>query len=543
MQYAKQIENAISAYILQHGGTLPAGLATSGEYTICKAGIAAGCNLDLSVLVTEGFLSNIPSAANCESSVSSCYKINYDSATAVLNVEADVASQPDIISGMVGYWKLDELAWAGTSNEVVDSSRSSIHGTAQGSVSTIVGKFGRSGGFNGSVARYVLINDNSLLEPNELTLSVWLKRNDIGTRQIMIGKGDGSSDPTTQYWMEFNTSNRPVFYLSTASVGYSLIANDLIVNDTTSWHHLLMTWDGSVMQIYLDGVKSASTASKTGSITNTAFPFGIGKLGSFGGLAFNGTLDDVRIYNRALDDTEVDMLFDWVPDPIAHWKLDEGSVNSIADSSGNSLSGLLQNSPSWTTGKYNSAVNFDGTNDFIAVTDPGTNSLLDFTSNSTITVTAWIKLNSLPTTSDTYHTILTKGSTDNTNDSNYWVGYGNQGGQYVVGFFFDSASGYGAYYSPIPGLSTGTWIHLAATHQFGNAAAIKMYINGVETAGTWFGNGSYTPIMSNKALWIGADDYSGGSSPDELVPGVVDDVRIYNYVRNQTQILEDMNNL
>jgi hypothetical protein len=83
---------------------------------------------------------------------------------------------------------------------------------------------------------------------------------------------------------------------------------------------------------------------------------------------------------------------------------------------------------------------------------------------------------------------------------------------------------------------------LAATHQFGNAAAIKMYINGVETAGTWFGNGSYTHIMSNKALWIGADDYSEGSSPDELVPEVIDDVRIYNYARNQAQILEDMNN-
>ena len=78
--------------------------------------------------------------------------------------------------------------------------------------------------------------------------------------------------------------------------------------------------------------------------------------------------------------------------PIVHWRFDEDQGTTAYDSVGDN-DGTLVNGPSWTVGHFLSALEFDGVNDYVRVPD---NSSLDI--NGEITISAWIRLNSIPRT-------------------------------------------------------------------------------------------------------------------------------------------------
>jgi hypothetical protein len=115
------------------------------------------------------------------------------------------------------------------------------------------------------------------------------------------------------------------------------------------------------------------------------------------GQGLSGIIDDVRIYNRALSATEVEQLYEGrftdTTGLVGHWKMDEGTGTTVADSSGNGNTGTI-NGATWQTGTAPTrtttasgyAATFDGVNDYV---DTG----LDLGSSigsSDWTVTAWI---------------------------------------------------------------------------------------------------------------------------------------------------------
>ena len=70
-----------------------------------------------------------------------------------------------------------------------------------------------------------------------------------------------------------------------------------------SWAHLAATYDGTTMRVYVTGAQVASRA-QTGNIATSTDPLQIGGDSAFGQY-FAGTIDEVRIYNRALSPTEI----------------------------------------------------------------------------------------------------------------------------------------------------------------------------------------------------------------------------------------------
>jgi hypothetical protein len=221
----------------------------------------------------------------------------------------------------------------------------------------------------------------------------------------------------------------------------------------------------------------------------------------------------------------------WSNGYVGVWHLKEtaGGSGAIKNSTANAgLDGTDSGSPTFNaTGQIDGAIGFDGTNDQIAITDPGTGSVLDFGTGASITLSAWIKPATLPTTS----TFLIKGDTDG-----YNLNYGLQaGGAQLLFSYYGSA--YNNYVTSANVLATGNWYHTALTYTFGTAASAILYVNGAPQAGTWTsGTGNQAPVQSNLQLWFGDDIVH------ERFNGIIDEVRISTVARDACWIGTEYNN-
>ena len=160
---------------------------------------------------------------------------------------------------------------------------------------------------------------------NKLTILAWFKADSLGESRI-ISKANGTST-ASHWWMLGNYYGKLRFRLRTDGTTQTLVSGSVVVSAGV-WTHAAAVYDGSNMILYKNGVE-ASRMSKTGAIsTDSTLPAWIGQNpGGYG--PFDGLIDDVRIYNRALGPGEI------YPIPsevglVAHWKLDEQG-NSIVN--------------------------------------------------------------------------------------------------------------------------------------------------------------------------------------------------------------------
>ncbi|GKY89317.1 hypothetical protein STA1M1_31860 [Sinisalibacter aestuarii] len=205
--------------------------------------------------------------------------------------------------GLVGYWRLDETS--GTT--AFDSSGNGNDGTVTDtdfSLSTAEGVIGNS--FTSfDVNDRATVSDSSVLNPSsEITVSAWV-RSTVDYRQRLVEKWNGSND--YQLWIEAssNGSTAAVFEVGTSS-GSTWAFGTTPVGNENEWFLLTGTYDGTNVNIYVNGVLENSTP-QTGTLNDGSNDLIIGN-GSGG--AFNGNIDDVRIYNRALTPDEVWQLYD-----------------------------------------------------------------------------------------------------------------------------------------------------------------------------------------------------------------------------------------
>ena len=205
-------------------------------------------------------------------------------------------SPPDIGSSLIAHYTFDTLS-------VIDSSRNHYDGKLNGAKAA-TGLFSRALQFDG-------VNDSvdaGTFDVNgrEITLSAWIKADDFDTHDArIISKAKGTAEQD-HYWMlstiKKSGSIKPRFRLKTNGKTTTLIGKqDLPVG---KWVHVAATYDGSSMRIYLDG-KLMGSVKKSGFIsTNSSVAVRMGD-NPKGGRAFDGTIDDVRVYSRALSASEL----------------------------------------------------------------------------------------------------------------------------------------------------------------------------------------------------------------------------------------------
>lgn len=175
----------------------------------------------------------------------------------------------------------------------------------------------------------------------------------IGCEGRLISKARSAS-ARDHYWMistdERDGDNRLRFRLRTNGATTTLTANSGNLVDDTSYH-VTATYDGSRMRLYLDGNLVGST-SKSGSVgTNPSVDAFVGDNPGRTRRAWNGRIDDVRIWNVARSQAEIQAnkdigLTGAEPGLVAYYPFDEGAGQTTDDASPNNNTAILGNSPS-----------------------------------------------------------------------------------------------------------------------------------------------------------------------------------------------------
>jgi pectate lyase len=213
--------------------------------------------------------------------------------------EQPAASPPNQVTAenLVGHWKMDE----GKGNILVDHSgnRNDADLIRTSGVTWIAGVDGLAVNLDGGTGRYGLVPHNQSLEIKDaISISAWVNPNVVG-RNTVISKSDGNG-----FELTLNNSGLIDFYLNRGTEGsYLLRSTYNYTKDVGNWIHVAATFDGVNGKIYINGKEDVSRSSSPFTFGTSSGELSIAAFGTI--QRFKGSLDDLRLYGRALNDYEV----------------------------------------------------------------------------------------------------------------------------------------------------------------------------------------------------------------------------------------------
>ena len=216
-----------------------------------------------------------------------------------------------LVKGLVGHWSLSEQSIKATSPDTIlaDLSAYGNDGTNHGAIFTTnrMGITNRAMSFDGENDYVNCGNDESLDITDAVTISAWVKPNVVSDYKEIVRKENAGDKK-----MLFSIQNGNIFSFGTHN-GTSYSELDYSGFDSSyigKWTHLVATHNSSgVRNIYINGISVDNDNVGTGiTAVGTANLF----IGSAQGTSeyFNGTIDEVRIYNRALSPAEILFLYE-----------------------------------------------------------------------------------------------------------------------------------------------------------------------------------------------------------------------------------------
>jgi hypothetical protein len=385
-------------------------------------------------------------------------------------------SQPmPAIAQTVAQWKLGE----GSGTSAADASGNGHTGTLNGGTTWVGGLSGSALQFDGS-SGYVSAGWNQLSGNAPRTISTWFR----------------TTSTANSNWISWGTNNAnglSQLGVFQGNVGYLGYANDLTVPlagyADGNWHQLATTFNGVAMALYLDGKLVAAQPMTLATGSSSTISIGRSITGSD---YFTGALDEIAIYNQALDSDQIKAQF---PATVAYWGDGEGSGTAVSDASGNARTGTLSGGAAWTTGVSGYGLQFDGSTGYASA---GWNQL---SGNAARTISTWF------TTTNTANSDWVSWGTDNANGLSQLGIY--QGGIGYLGYANDLTV-------PAAGYADGNWHQLTVTF---DGSTMLLYLDGaqVATKSTTLATGASSLIDVGRSITAASDQYFGGSLDETAV--------------------------
>ena len=208
--------------------------------------------------------------------------------------------------------------------------------------------------FNSTTQDYVQMPNTSATIANKTAFSIscWVNPQANTTHSGIMGFRN-NMDADFYLLQLQNTNTIEARFRNSSGLNYDITATNLL--DFNQWQHLAFTYDGSYIRLYKDGIIIDSTYAN-GIITQSTQSFRLAALDyQTDVFNMNGRLDEVRLWDVALSQTEIN---NWMCIPIdathlnynnlmGYWRLNEGVGTTIIDLSINGNNGLFINNPFW----------------------------------------------------------------------------------------------------------------------------------------------------------------------------------------------------
>lgn len=216
-----------------------------------------------------------------------------------------------LIWSAAGYSDVDEsliLALSfdeGNGKTANDSSSYGNDGSVEGATWTADGQYNGALEFDGEGGDVVVVDDSpELLLLEGGTLMAWAyiltEAGHLDWNRIIIKAPDNGG---TSAGYDFLFDRKEGYTLRFCVVACS---SHIIPVETDSWHHVAVTFDGEVIIAYLDGEQVNETPQPGPTVDSTGFDVHIGNGAAFD-RPLHGMLDEVRIFNRALEEDEINL--------------------------------------------------------------------------------------------------------------------------------------------------------------------------------------------------------------------------------------------
>ena len=435
---------------------------------------------------------------------------------------ATAGTTEDVLEGLVGHWRLDE----GSGSTAQDSTSLRNHGTLVNGPQWTTGRIGGGLRFDG-IDDYVDLGKMNLNLSSALSICFWLgnTRMTADSHQTLLTRGPDAYPISIRLLYESRTI---VAVIRTSKV-ITLSSNPV---SPFSPSHVAITYDGSQIRIYINGVLDSSTG-QTGKLHLGSSDYITTLGGWMSQNSFKGVLDDVRIYNRSLSSVEIQRLVDLAnptptptatvtPSPtptptvvnlftglVGHWELDENSGVIAKDASPLENHGTLVNEPQWTVGKIGGRLRFDGINDYVDLGDS------TFDLSSQLSICFWI--GNVQQTTAPHQVVLTRGA----DSYPFQVRLSNdlRAVEVTVRTAETVKLTTGA-------LSPFLSYHVAVIY---DGALSKLYLNGI-AASSMAQTGNLNLGLSNQRATL------GGWMINNFFKGILDDIRIYNRALSENEV-------
>ena len=398
-----------------------------------------------------------------------------------------------------------------TAGDFAGGNNGTLTGYSDGTITDAVWTTGHSGtalNFDGAGDHVEIPDDVSLEVTDEITISAWIKLAELdGNLHGIVAYSDFELRAYKLAWDNRSGTNRLWFSVNNGTTPPYNTLSPTVNLQEDQWYHIVATYNSTEMRIFVDSVS-------VGSKVPTSYLGGYGSysvdIGSWTTYWFNGTIDEVRIYDRSLTASEIQQLYQGMDvrrDLVGYWSFDEGSGSTAYDTH------------MWTTGKRGGAIYVDGSNDYVEFESSEVFNITD-----EITLLAWVNPSNY--TEKTYAGIVFKANTVEAQ--------GGCGTNYALttyywdpkpDFFVTTTGGSTCQHKAgNTDMEIGGWYFIAGTYDSGTGQ-VKAYLDGTpDGSGTYDGeitNSPY-PIRVGRGL--------------HYFNGIIDEVFIYSRAMSDEEI-------